>query len=135
MMQVHGLRQADACRRIEQEPNRRRRPDTPVIVGAAREEFARNYPDVKLQRLVVVIPAFNEAANIGAVLDEVPDQIADIPTSLLVIDDGSTDGTSKAARRHGALVCTLSVNRGHGVALRLGYLIAREAGAGVDRHA
>jgi glycosyltransferase involved in cell wall biosynthesis len=103
--------------------------DTPVIVGAAREAFARSYPDVKLQRLVVVIAAFNEAANIGAVLDEVPDQIADIPTSMLVIDDGSTDGTSEAARRHGALVCTLSVNRGHGVALRLGYRIAREAGA------
>ena len=103
--------------------------DTPVSVGAAREAFARSYPDVKLQRLVVVIAAFNEAANIGAVLDEVPDQIADIPTSMLVIDDGSTDGTSEAARRHGALVCTLSVNRGHGVALRLGYRIAREAGA------
>src|SRR5215470_11623800 len=103
--------------------------DTPVIVGAAREAFARSYPDVKLQRLVVVIAAFNEAANIGAVLDEVPDQIANIPTSLLVIDDGSTDCTSEVARRHGALVCTLSVNRGHGVALRLGYRIAREGGA------
>jgi glycosyltransferase involved in cell wall biosynthesis len=33
------------------------------------------------------------------------------------------------AQRHGALVCTLSVNRGHGVALRLGYRIAREGGA------
>ena len=109
----------------------REAPDTPVIVDAAGEAFARSYPDVKLQRLVVVIAAFNEAANIGAVLDEVPDQIADVPVSLLVIDDGSTDCTSQAARRHGALVCTLSVNRGHGVALRLGYRIAREAGAGL----
>ena len=77
--------------------------DTPVIVGAAREAFARSYPDVKLQRLVVVIAAFNEAANIGAVLDEVPDQIADIPTSMLVIDDGSTDGhtSSKPSRNPG----------------------------------
>jgi glycosyltransferase involved in cell wall biosynthesis len=46
-----------------------------------------------------------------------------------VIDDGSTDETSKVAERHGALVCTLSANRGHGVALRLGYKIAREGGA------
>jgi glycosyltransferase involved in cell wall biosynthesis len=109
----------------------REAPDTPVIVGSAREEFARRYPEVKLQRLVVVIAAFNEAGNIGAVLDEVPDQIADVPVSLLVIDDGSTDCTSEVARQHGALVCTLSANRGHGVALRLGYRISREAGAGL----
>jgi glycosyltransferase involved in cell wall biosynthesis len=107
----------------------REAPDTLVIVGAAREAFTHRYPDVKLQPLVVVIAAFNEEANIGAVLREIPDQIEGIPVSVLVIDDGSTDGTSETARRHGALVCTLSVNRGHGVALRLGYRIAREAGA------
>ena len=109
----------------------REAPDTLVIVGAAREAFASRYPDVKLQPLVVVIAAFNEEANIGAVLDEIPDQIVGIPVSVLVIDDGSTDRTSEVAQQHGALVCTLSVNRGHGVALRLGYRIAREAGAGL----
>jgi glycosyltransferase involved in cell wall biosynthesis len=109
----------------------REAPDTLVIVGAAREAFASSYPDVKLQPLVVVIAAFNEEANISAVLDEIPDQIVGIPVSVLVIDDGSTDRTSEVARQHGALVCTLSVNRGHGVALRLGYRIAREAGAGL----
>ena len=110
----HGLREA---------------PDTAEITGAAREAFARGNPDVKLQRLVIVIAAYNEAANIGAVLDEIPDQIADVAVSRLVIDDGSSDGTTAVAQRHGALVCTLSANRGHGVALRLGYRIAREAGA------
>ena len=77
----------------------------------------------------MVIAAYNEADNIGAVLDEIPQQIADVPVSLLVIDDGSTDATTQIAERHGALVCTLAVNRGHGVALRLGYRIAREGGA------
>jgi glycosyltransferase involved in cell wall biosynthesis len=110
----HGLREA---------------PDTSAVTSAALKAFAETYPDLKLQPLVVVIAALNEAANIGAVLDEVPQQIADIPVSLLVIDDGSTDGTTEVAERHGALVCTLSVNRGHGVALRLGYRIAREGGA------
>ncbi len=107
----------------------REAPDTAAITAAAAAAFARTYPDIKLARLVVVIAAYNEAANIGAVLDEVPGQIADVPVSTLVIDDGSTDATSDVARRHGALVCTLSANRGHGVALRLGYRIAREAGA------
>jgi len=110
----HGLREA---------------PDTATVTTAALRRFASTYPDLKLNPLVVVIAAYNEADNIGAVLDEIPQQIADVPVSLLVIDDGSTDATTKVAERHGALVCTLSANRGHGVALRLGYRIARDGGA------
>jgi glycosyltransferase involved in cell wall biosynthesis len=110
----HGLREA---------------PDTSAVTNSALQVFAAAYPDLKLQPLVVVIAAYNEAENIGAVLDEIPQQIADVPVSLLVIDDGSRDATTKVAERHGALVCTLSANRGHGVALRLGYRIAREGGA------
>jgi glycosyltransferase involved in cell wall biosynthesis len=103
--------------------------DTPQVTRVAREAFARGYPDVKLQRLVIVIAAYNEADNIGAVLDEIPEQIADVAVTRLVIDDGSSDDTTAVAQRHGALVCTLAANRGHGVALRLGYRIAREGGA------
>ncbi len=110
----HGLREA---------------PDTARVTGAALAAFGATYPDLKLQPLVVVIACYNEAANIGAVLDEVPEQISDVPVSLLVIDDGSTDNTTEVAQRHAAVVCTLSANRGHGVALRLGYRIARESGA------
>jgi Glycosyl transferase family 2 len=110
----HGLREA---------------PDTAAVTGAALAAFGNTYPDLKLQPLVIVVAAFDEADNIGAVLDEVPAEIADLPVSLLVIDDGSTDATSEVARRHGAHVCTLAANRGHGVALRLGYRIAREGGA------
>jgi glycosyltransferase involved in cell wall biosynthesis len=110
----HGLREA---------------PDTSAVTSSALQVFGNTYPDLKLQPLVVVIAAYNEAQNIGAVLDEVPQQIADVPVSLLVIDDGSTDNTTEVAQRHGALVCTLSANRGHGVALRLGYRISRESGA------
>ncbi len=110
----HGLREA---------------PDTTAVTHSALAAFAGSYPDLKLQPLVIVIAAYNEADNIGAVLDEVPGEIADVPVSLLVIDDGSLDATTEVAKRHGALVCTLSANRGHGVALRLGYRIAREGGA------
>lgn len=107
----------------------REAPDTARIVDEALYVFACSYPDVKIMPLVVVIAAYNEADNIGAVIDEIPDQIASIGVTRLVIDDGSTDATTKVASRHGALVCTLSANRGHGVALRLGYRIAREGGA------
>jgi glycosyltransferase involved in cell wall biosynthesis len=113
-MTYHGLREA---------------PDTSAITADARASFVAAHPDLKLQPLVIVIAAYNEAANIGMVLDEVPLEIADVRVSLLVIDDGSTDDTTEVAERHGALVCTLRANRGHGVALRLGYKIAREGGA------
>jgi hypothetical protein len=79
----------------------REAPDTALIAGAAREDF-------------------NEGANMGAVLDEVPGQIAHVPVSLLVIDGGGTDGTSAVAHWHGALVCTLSGDRRQGVPLQLG---------------
>src|SRR6266702_2174753 len=107
----------------------REAPDTPLITSAALEAFASSYPDLKLQPLVVVIAAYDEADNIGAVIDEIPDEIAGVPVSRLVMGDGCSGGTTEVAKRHGALVCTLSVNRGHGVALRLGYRIAREGGA------
>jgi glycosyltransferase involved in cell wall biosynthesis len=107
----------------------REAPDTARIASAARVEFAQSYSDLKLEPLVVVIAAYNAGGNIGAVLDEITDEIGGVRVSRLVIDDGSTDGTTEVARRHGALVCTLAANRGHGVALRLGYRIAREGGA------
>jgi len=88
----------------------REAPDTAAVTSAALQAFAGAYPDLKLQPLVIVIAAYNEAANIGPVLDEVPSQIADVPVTLLVIDDGSTDNTTEVAQRHGALVCTLGAN-------------------------
>jgi glycosyltransferase involved in cell wall biosynthesis len=107
----------------------REAPGTAQVTEDALSSFGRAYPDAKIEPLVVVIAAYNEAGNIGAVLDEIPAQIAGIQVTRLVVDDGSTDATSDVAARHGALVCRLPVNRGHGVALRLGYRIARDHGA------
>jgi glycosyltransferase involved in cell wall biosynthesis len=71
---------------------------------------------------LVVIPAYNEEANVASV-------VADVLTCLpgfhvLVIDDGSSDGTAAAARRAGAKVLRLPVNSGYGVALQSGYKYA-----------
>ncbi len=48
---------------------------------------------------------------------------------MLVIDDGSEDGTARVSSEHGVLVVRLERNCGHGVALRVGYELAREHGA------
>lgn len=103
--------------------------DTVAVTDEALLKFQQRYGEVTLQPLVIVIAAYNEADNIGPVLDEIPDRIADVPVSIVVVDDGSGDDTATVAAKHGAMVCALSVNRGHGVALRLGYRIARNGNA------
>lgn len=80
-------------------------------------------------RVVVVMPAHNEEENVGVVVHAVPNQVEGYPVVTLVVDDASEDGTAEAARRAGALVASLPVRRGGGLALRVGYQIALELGA------
>lgn len=68
----------------------------------------------------VLMPAFNEASKIGMVVAAMPQEIEGHAVSLLVVDDGSDDGTTAEARLLGATVVTLPVNRGKGYALRSG---------------
>lgn len=80
-------------------------------------------------RTLVVIPAFNEEASVGAVVEEV---LGSLPgSSVLVVDDGSTDGTARAALQAGALVARLPFNLGVGGAMRTGFRFARDRGYGV----
>lgn len=65
-------------------------------------------------KTIVVIPAFNEQAAIGGVVEKSL-QYAD---DVLVVDDGSSDNTSEIARNAGANVLTHPTNYGKGVALR-----------------
>ena len=58
---------------------------------------------------VVFIPAWNEEQNLPAVLDELRAGLPD--ADVLVVDDGSTDGTAEIARGHGAEVLSFGENR------------------------
>ena len=76
----------------------------------------------------VVIPAFQAATTIGGVIAATQ---AAVPGALIVVvDDGSRDGTGDAGRGRGAVVLTHPRNRGKGVALKAG--IARACNDGVD---
>jgi glycosyltransferase involved in cell wall biosynthesis len=71
--------------------------------------------------VAVVIPTFNEAESIGAVVAELP---RDVVQRIFVVDGGSTDGTQDKARAAGAQV--IAVGRGYGLACLTG---ARAAAA------
>jgi len=72
------------------------------------------------------VPAFNEAACVGSVVEEI--RAADPGFEILVVDDGSTDGTAEVARAHGAHVVRLPFNLGIGGAVQTGYRYARDRG-------
>ncbi|MBI4259522.1 MAG: DUF2304 family protein [Actinobacteria bacterium] len=83
------------------------------------------------RRVVVVSPAHDEAENVEAVIRAIPDEIEGLEVVPIVVDDGSEDGTAVAARSAGALVARLPIQRGGGLALRVGYEIALKLGADV----
>ncbi|HYZ10601.1 MAG TPA: glycosyltransferase family 2 protein, partial [Actinomycetota bacterium] len=76
------------------------------------------------ERVVIVLPAHNEAANVGSVLAAMPEKVDGHPVVPLVVDDASEDGTEAAAREAGALVARLPIRRGGGQAIRVGYELA-----------
>jgi hypothetical protein len=79
----------------------------------------------------VVIPAYNEADNLPAVLGQMPDEVLGLPVVPILVADGCTDGTEEIARRFGATVIRRDLRRGSGAAVRLGYQTALQAGARV----
>jgi glycosyl transferase family 2 len=103
-----------------------------ALEGIAWEEFrGAGEPERFRGRVAVLIPAYNEAESIGDVLGQIPSQVCGLDTAVLVVDDGSRDGTGDVARRYGAAVARHVVNRGGGAALRTGYRLMSEAEAEV----
>jgi glycosyltransferase involved in cell wall biosynthesis len=75
---------------------------------------------------LIVIPALNEEEALPAVLEELRATLPDV--DVLVVDDGSTDGTAAVARALGVKVARLPFNLGVGGALRTGFRYAVEHG-------
>jgi len=78
------------------------------------------------EKIIVVIPAYNEEANLPSVLKRAAEALPG--ADLLVINDGSRDRTSRVARSHGARVVDLPFNLGIGAAVETGYKYAYHHG-------
>jgi hypothetical protein len=101
-----------------------------VLEGLAWEEFRQaKLPERFRARVAILVPAYNEAESIGYVLDRMPERVCGVETAVLVVDDGSRDGTGDVAARHGAIVARHVINRGGGAALRTGYRLMVDSGA------
>lgn len=88
---------------------------------------ARRYPRLVTPasqplRVLVVVPALNEAASVGDVVRRVRSALP--AADVLVVDDGSTDSTARSARAAGAQVVSLPYNLGVGGAMRTGFRFA-----------
>jgi glycosyltransferase involved in cell wall biosynthesis len=74
--------------------------------------------------LLVILPAYNEEANIGRVVKAIRAHLPE--ADVLVINDGSHDRTAQVAVRAGTKLITLPYNMGYGAALQTGYKYARD---------
>jgi len=70
------------------------------------------------KKLAFVIPAYNEAISIGTAIEDIKDNFPD--SDVFVVDDGSTDKTTKLSLEKGAIVFRHPINRGLGAALSTG---------------
>jgi len=78
------------------------------------------------ENILVIVPAYNEEKALPALLRELAEVVP--PRHTLVINDGSSDCTSSAARRAGVEVVDLPLNMGIGVAMQTGYKFAQRRG-------
>jgi glycosyltransferase involved in cell wall biosynthesis len=86
-------------------------------------DLAANATPIQRPRVVVVVPAYNEAASISRVIHSIRSELPDI--DVLVVDDGSADATARLAKEAGAEVVRHPFNMGYGVACQTGFKYAR----------
>ncbi len=80
------------------------------------------------ERLLIIIPAWNEQVTLPGVLAEIRAAVPE--ADILVVNDGSTDWTAAVAAHNGADVLDLPLNLGVGGAMRAGYKYALRNGYG-----
>lgn len=82
----------------------------------------------KQQKVIVVMPAYNAAKTLERTLNDIPKGVV---AKIILVDDGSKDGTTKLARRLGIDVVSHPQNRGYGANQKTCYTLALSEGADI----
>jgi glycosyltransferase involved in cell wall biosynthesis len=96
------------------------------VGGLAETLSAPQQQQIAAARRLAIVQAINEEHSVGIVVAEIREFDPDF--EVLVIDNGSKDGTAAEASRAGASVVSLPYNLGIGGAVQTGYQYAREHG-------
>lgn len=108
-------------------------------MSIASDQIPKKTPNLNLEigavtvdsmRVFAVMPAFREVSRVRAAVQG----CLPFVERVLVVDDGSHDGTAEEAKQAGALVISHSINRGQGAALKTGTIAAIKLGADVIVH-
>ncbi len=78
--------------------------------------------------MLIIIPAYNEEKNIGALLEQLAKPEISSHADVLVVDDASTDGTRDIVKKYGVPVVSHVYNLGYGSGLQSGYKYAVRRG-------
>ena len=73
--------------------------------------------------IVVIVPVYNEAKTLPMLLQKIS-KVISADSTILVVDDGSTDNSVEIARQYGASVILHEMNKGLGAALRTGMTLS-----------
>lgn len=95
-------------------------------IDESREKILGDSQEANEPRVLVLIPAYNESANITRVIESVKKYEPGV--DILVVNDGSRDGTAYLANLAGAHVVSHPFNMGYGVACQTGFKYARRKG-------
>ena len=98
-----------------------------MLLGKPAREMESSVNDATAaRRVIIIIPAMNEAASVGQVVRGVLRVLPD--AAVLVVDDGSTDRTASEGEAAGARVVRLPYNLGIGGAVQTGFRYALAEG-------
>jgi glycosyltransferase involved in cell wall biosynthesis len=95
-------------------------------IDKSRKEILGEQQEANKPRVLVLIPAYNESANITKVIESVKNCEPEV--DILVVNDGSRDGTAYLAAAAGAYVVSHPFNMGYGVACQTGFKYAHRKG-------
>lgn len=85
--------------------------------------------DFREQKISVIIPAWNEEATVGSIIQALYTRFENLPLSVIVVDDASQDQTAQVGRNNKAVVISLVKHQGAWGAIQTGfrYALQKEA--------